>query len=92
MGASDKVMFEIYREADYGRQYRVVYFTELDEHHKESEISRAMAGEHLFDGFIAESKISSARPVIAGLLERFNGGAAADETIVTRELAPFLVA
>ena len=25
---SNKVMFEIYREAGYGRKYRVVYFTE----------------------------------------------------------------
>ena len=32
---SDKVMFEIYREAGYGRKFCAVYFTELDdlEHH-----------------------------------------------------------
>ena len=35
MAASDRTMFEIYREAVYARQYRVVYFTELDEHNKE---------------------------------------------------------
>ena len=37
-----KVMFEIYRDADYGNRYRVVYFTELGEHDKEDEISRAI--------------------------------------------------
>ena len=39
---SNKVMFEIYREAGYGRKYRVVYFTELNEHNKEAEINRAL--------------------------------------------------
>jgi len=34
-----KVMFEIYREAGYGRKYCAVYFTELDENNKETEIS-----------------------------------------------------
>jgi len=69
-----KVMFEIYREAGYGQQYRVVYFTELDEHNKETEISRAMAGEHLFDGFLVESRLSEAKSAIAGFLKRLNNG------------------
>jgi len=29
---SDKVMFEIYRETQYSGKYRVVYFTELQDH------------------------------------------------------------
>ena len=29
---ADKIMFEIYREAEYDRKFRVVYFTELDDH------------------------------------------------------------
>src|SRR5438128_1948663 len=49
---SDKVMFEIYREPEFGRRYRVVYFTELDEHNKEKEINDAMRGEHVFDGYL----------------------------------------
>jgi len=32
---SDKVMFEIYREATYTGKYRVVYYTELNENNKE---------------------------------------------------------
>jgi len=35
-----KVMFEIYREADFGARYKVVYFTELGEHDKETEMKR----------------------------------------------------
>ena len=38
---SDKTMFEIYREEGYGRKYRVVYFTELNDHNRETEISKA---------------------------------------------------
>lgn len=41
---SDKVMFEIYRETEYTGKYRVVYFTELQDHNKETEINHAMAG------------------------------------------------
>ena len=39
---SDKIMFEVYKEAAYTGLYRVVYFTELQDHNKEFEISRAM--------------------------------------------------
>ena len=49
---SDKVMFEIYRETEYTGQYRVVYFTELQDHNKETEINHALNGEHYYDGFI----------------------------------------
>ncbi len=31
---SDKIMFEIYRDTLYNKKYRVVYFTELNEHKK----------------------------------------------------------
>ena len=41
---SDKTMFEVYRDVTYGTRYRVVYFTELQDHNKELEINRAMAG------------------------------------------------
>ncbi len=74
MAASDKIMFEIYREADYGRQFRVVYFTELTEHNKENEINRAMAGEHFFDGFLRESRKEEAKKVVAEIVRGLNGG------------------
>lgn len=72
--ASDKIMFEIYRETDYGRQYRVVYFTELDEHNKQSEINRAMAGEHFFDGFLPGLHKEEAKRALAEIVRQLNGG------------------
>ena len=48
----DKIMFEIYKSNDYTNEYRVVYFSELDDHNRDKEIDRAMKGDHYFDGFI----------------------------------------
>ena len=31
----DKIMFEIYKENIYSDRYRVVYFSELDDHNKD---------------------------------------------------------
>lgn len=82
MAASDRTMFEIYREADYGRQYRVVYFTELDEHNKETEINRAMAGEHFYDGFLTDLQKDEGKRRIAEIVRRLNDG----ESITTAEV------
>jgi hypothetical protein len=71
---SDKVMFEIYRETSYNRKYRVVYFTELNEHNKEYEINRALSGEHFHDGFIRNFKKDDAKQIIDDLLKRMNSG------------------
>jgi hypothetical protein len=71
---ADKVMFEIYRESAYTGKYRVVYFTELNENNKESEINRAMSGEHFYDGFIKNYKKDEAKEIIDSLLRRLNDG------------------
>ena len=71
---SDKVMFEIYRETGYSGRYRVVYFTELQDHNKETEINRALAGEHFYDGFIRSFGKDEAKSIIDGILARMNGG------------------
>ncbi len=71
---SDKVMFEIYRETEYTGKYKVVYFTELQDHNKETEINHAMAGEHFFDGFIKNYRKDEAKDIIDGLLRRMNDG------------------
>ncbi len=73
---SEKTMFEVYRETTYSSKYRVVYFTELQDHNKESEINRAMAGEHYVDGFIRDQHKDEAKGVIDGLLSRMNEGEA----------------
>src|ERR1041385_1441933 len=46
---ADKVMFEIYRETEYTGKYHVCYFTELQDHNKETEINHALAGEGVID-------------------------------------------
>jgi hypothetical protein len=89
MFVHDKVMFEIYREAGYDRRYRVVYFTELDEHNKEAEIARATAGEHYYDGFLRTNTLGEAKRVIAALLERLNTGETVAVEEVERQLADY---
>lgn len=74
MAESSKIMFEVYREGSYNRRYKVVYFTELNEHNKETEINRAMAGDHFFDGFLSEGKKDEAKQIIAQALDRLNHG------------------
>jgi len=71
---ADKVMFEIYRETEYTGKYRVCYFTELQDHNKESEINHALAGEHFFDGFIRNYRKDEAKQIIDAILARLNSG------------------
>ena len=87
---SDKVMFEIYRETGYTGQYRVVYFTELGDHNKESEINHAMAGEHFFDGFIKNFGKDEAKRIIDGLVARLNEGETVDPGEVEQALGQHL--
>jgi thiaminase len=83
---SDKVMFEIYRETEYSGQYRVVYFTELQDHNKETEINHALAGEHFYDGFIRNYRKDEAKEIIRALLDRLNRGEAVAPQEVERAL------
>ena len=88
--ASDKIMFEIYKETTYSGHYNVVYFTELQDHNKESEISRAMAGEHFYDGFIRNYRKEQAKEVINRILERLNSGEELSTTEVEQQLQPYI--
>src|SRR5450631_2710670 len=83
---SDKVMFEIYRETEYTGKYRVVYFTELQDHNKETEINHALAGEHFFDGFIKNFHKDEAKEIINSVLNRLNNGESLDAQEVERAL------
>jgi hypothetical protein len=83
---SDKVMFEIYRETEYTGQYRVCYFTELQDHNKETEINHALAGEHFFDGFIKNFGKEEAKEIITTLLGRLNSGERMDPQEIERAL------
>jgi len=83
-------MFEIYREPEFGRQYRVVYFTELDEHNKEKEINEAMRGEHVFDGYLRNFKKQEGKRIVSEILERLNSGESIGPEDIERELKPFM--
>ena len=73
MFEADKVMFEVYREPLAGK-YKVLYFTELQDHNKEWELNRALAGDHFYDGFIRNYRKEQAKGVIQQLLDRMNEG------------------
>jgi len=87
---SDKIMFEIYKETAYSGRYRVVYFTELQDNNKETEISRAMAGEHIFDGFIRAYGKDKAKQTVDKLLARLNNGEVLGEAEIAQELKAFM--
>lgn len=92
MGAmeSEKTMFEVYRDAAYSGRYRVVYFTELQDHNKETEINRAAAGEHYFDGYIGNFGKDEAKSRIQALVDRLNAGEGIAPEDFRRELAGHL--
>jgi hypothetical protein len=85
-----KVMFEIYRDADHGGRCKVVYFTELGEHDKETEIENAMRGQHVFDGFLLHRERNQAKQIVDEILERLNGGEKLDEDAIRKTLQPYL--
>ena len=88
----DKIMFEIYKENVYSGEYRVVYFSELDDHNKDKEIDRAMKGDHFFDGFILTLKKDLAMIQIEDILEKLNDGETLDDQYMNKYLEEFLAA
>jgi len=90
MSDEKRIMFEIYRESVDDGRYRVVYFTELGEHERETEIGNALRGDNIFDGFILSREGARAKRAVLGILERLNNGEAVDASDLERELKPFL--
>lgn len=90
-----KTMFEIYRESDYNRAFRYVFFTDLDEHNRGKEIARAAAGETVFHGFIADDHKESARAVVAAIVDELNemdeDEAGMPQEEIRRRLGDFMV-
>jgi hypothetical protein len=87
--ATDRIMFEIYRETTYSGRYRVVYFTELNDHNRDTEINRALAGEHFFDGFINSFRKDEAKCIIEGVIAQLNEGKAVHPQTLAKALAPY---
>ena len=71
---SDKIMFEIYKDTLYNQKYRVVYYTELNENNKHAEITRAMSGNSLYDGFIKDYRKEDAKQIITEIVASLNEG------------------
>lgn len=90
-----KTMFEIYRESDYNRAFRYVFFTDLDEHNRGKEIARAAAGETIFHGFVADDTKESARAVVAAIVDELNDmdedEAGMPQEEIRRRLGDFMV-
>ena len=86
---SARIMFGIYQENGYDVRYRVVYFTELNDRNRETEITRAMAGRHVHDGFISEECQAEAKAAIDLLLTRLNEGEDVSADALAEILKPF---
>jgi len=85
-----KVMFEIYRDASLTGQYKVVYFTELGEHDKDTEIAEAMRGEHVFDGFLLHRQRQEGKQAVEEILGELNRGEKVDSAAIEEKLKPYL--
>ncbi|MGH8063728.1 MAG: hypothetical protein ACRERE_00545 [Candidatus Entotheonellia bacterium] len=85
--ATDRIMFEIYREITYSGRYRVVYFTELNDHNRDTELNRALAGEHFYDGFINSFRKDEAKSIIEEAVAQLNEGKTVDPHALAEALA-----
>jgi hypothetical protein len=90
MASDGKIMFSIYKDTTYNNDFHVVYFTELNEHNKDDEINKAMAGESLFDGYLREASKAEAKVLIAQAIRRLNGGEDLSADDLRTELATHL--
>ena len=92
MFGGEKVMFEIYREVGYNHRFKVVYFTELNDHSRETEINRALAGEHYFDGFLKGWRKQEAKALIEDWIARLNRGEDLAAHLLAEELRDYMPA
>ncbi|MBT4033383.1 MAG: hypothetical protein HOB84_04310 [Candidatus Marinimicrobia bacterium] len=84
-------MFEIYRDNTYSKEYRVVYFSELNDHNRDKEIDRAMLGDHYYDGYFLTLKKERAMRDIDGVVDRLNTAGDMDLDELKRELSEILI-
>lgn len=88
-------MFEIYREADYNRAFRYIFYTDLEEHGRDAEIARAASGFTVFSGFFPDDRKEAAREVVEALVEELNDRDEDDvptQAEIRERLADYLVA
>ena len=87
--AAVSVMVAIYRDSTYDNRFKSIYFTELDDHGRDSEIGRAMKGEQVWGGFLSRAKIEEARGVVNRIVQRLNDGEKMSEEDIDHELQPY---
>jgi len=89
--ASEKSMFEIYREKGFNRKFKLIIYTELNEHNKETEINRALDGDTVFDGFLKDSTKNEAKKVLKEIIDEMNkADAALEENKIKEKLSEYL--
>lgn len=93
MSSDERTMFEIYRESDYNRAFRYIFYTELEEHGRDSEIARAASGVTVFSGFFADAHKEEARRVVEEIVDELNVNdeEEPDPNAIRAQLAQFLV-
>ena len=93
--SDDRTMFEIYRESDYNRAFHSIFYTDLDEHVRDAEIAKAMAGETVYTGYVADERKEDARHAIDAIVDALNDADEDDDVLsaaeIERRLADYLV-
>ena len=96
MAEDEKTMFEIYREGDYNRAFRYIFYTDLEEHGRDAEISKAASGVMVFTGYLADDTKEDARKVVEAIVDELNDmdedDAGMPDSQIRERLASFLVA
>lgn len=96
MAVDDKTMFEIYRETDYNRAFHCIFYTDLEEHARETEIAKAAAGKTVYSGFVADERKEAAREEIDRIVDELNDmeedEAGMPKADIETRLAEYLVA
>lgn len=89
--ASEKSMFEIYREKGFNKKFKFIIYTELNEHNKETEINRALDGDTVFDGFLKDSRKEEAKKVLKDMISEMNmNDNALSENAIREKLSEYL--
>jgi len=96
MAADERTMFEIYRESDYNRAFHYIFYTDLEEHARDDQITKAAAGETVFTGFLDDEKKEDARGVVEAIVDELNDmdedEAGMEPDAIRGRLSSFLVA
>jgi len=95
MAADERTMFEIFREGDYNRSFHYIFYTDLEEHARDDQISKAAKGENVYTGFLDDETKETARGVLESIVDELNDmdedEAGMEKAEIERRLEAFLV-